>query len=222
LRGDVFLGRVRWQVNLPGTRVALPPPGCAAAETHWVRRGWLLAPEPALTGGDLEQWLTGRETGAGGSPASLVFWAGTLEPVTVVHLPQQLWLLVCSAGLLILGLGLLAAPLSRLAFGVVAGLLGLGLVVAGLSWPAAFPVVLYGCEPGLVVLLLLLGVQWLLHRRYRRRVVFMPGFTRVKTGSSLVRGGSSGQRPRETSTVDAPVSAGSGSKPSGLAKDSAS
>jgi hypothetical protein len=48
-------------------------------------------------------------------------------------------------------------------------------------------------------------LQWFFQRRYRRQVVFMPGFTRLATGSSLVKHGSS-HRPRaEPSTVDAPV-----------------
>jgi hypothetical protein len=55
-----------------------------------------------------------------------------------------------------------------------------------------------------------LAVQWLMHQRYRRRVVFLPGFTRLK-GSTLIRGGG---RPRgEPSTVDAAPPAPSSQKP---------
>jgi hypothetical protein len=211
LHGDVFLGRVRWQVLLPSQQVALPPRGHAAGSPHWVWRGWLLAPEPAVTDADLEEWLLGQGSGVRGQESGkgqaggLVFWSGRAEPVTVAHLPLRLWLVLCSAGLLVIVLGLMLAPLSRPAFWVVTGALALGLVAAGLTWPAVLPVVLYGCEPAAVVLVALLAVQWLLQRRYRRRVVFMPGFTRVKTGSSLVRAGGAAQRPREVSTVDAPA-----------------
>jgi len=48
----------------------------------------------------------------------------------------------------------------------------------------------------------------MLHERYRRQVVFMPGFTRVKSGSSLIRPGIS-NRKREVSTVDDPAQRGS-------------
>jgi hypothetical protein len=215
LRGDdVFVGRVRWQVTLPASQVALPPGGHVVSEQRWARRGWLLAPEPAVTGRELEQWLTGADGGDEAAPASLVFWAAGLAPVTVTHLPQQGWLLACSGLLLVAGLALVAVPWSRFALGVLVAGMALGAVAAGLAWPAVFPAVAYGCQPGAVVLVLLLGVQWLLHRRYRRQVVFMPGFTRAKPASVLTRGSSASQhRPREVSTVDAPPgAAGSVSK----------
>jgi hypothetical protein len=222
LRGDdVFVGRVRWQVTLPASQVALPPAHHALAEERWARRGWLLGPEPAVSARELEQWLTGNDSSEEAAPASLVFWAASLESVTVIHLPQQAWLLVCSGCLLLVGLALIAVPLSRTAFGLVVGGLCLGLVAAGFCWPAVVPAVVYGCEPGAVVLALLLGVQWLLHRRYRRQVVFMPGFTRAKPSSALARGSSASQhRPREVSTVDAPPAAsGSVSQANGPAKE---
>jgi hypothetical protein len=43
----------------------------------------------------------------------------------------------------------------------------------------------------------------MLHERYRRQVVFMPGFTRLKSKSSLIVN-TPQPRPREPSTVDAP------------------
>ena len=43
----------------------------------------------------------------------------------------------------------------------------------------------------------------MLQQHYRRQVVFLPGFSRLKAGSSLVRDGSHA-RPREPSTIDAP------------------
>ena len=82
-----------------------------------------------------------------------------------------------------------------------------------LFWPSGLGAVIYGCEPGLLVVLLVVAVQWALHQRYRRQVVFMPGFSRRKPGSSLSQprepsraGGSHPpSRPRgEPSTVDAP------------------
>jgi hypothetical protein len=219
LLGDVFVGRVRWQVALPPAWVALPPGGHAGAEQRWAVRDWLLAPEPALTGPELEQWLTGADGGEAAGPTSLVFWGAGLEPVAVAHFPRLVWLFVCSGALLLLAVVLLAAPVSRAVFGVAAGLLGLGAVAAGLTWPAAFPAVAYGCEPGAAVLLLVLAVQWILQRRYRRQVVFMPGFTRGRPGSSLSRG-SSVQRPRELSTVDAPqAAAGAAGSSKGSAKE---
>ena len=81
---------------------------------------------------------------------------------------------------------------------------------AALLWPGVLAAVAYGCEPGVLVLLLVLGIPWMLHQRYRRQVVFMPGFTRARAGSSLIRNGGTGSAPRprgEPSTVDVPGSA---------------
>jgi hypothetical protein len=104
----------------------------------------------------------------------------------------------------LIGLSLNYLPLARTVFWVVMAVLGLAIVVVGVAWPSVLPAFVYGSQPGLLVLALVLGVQWFLHRRYRRQVVFMPGFTRLKAGSSLVRTGSS-HRPRaEPSTIDAP------------------
>ena len=143
-------------------------------------------------------------------PPSLVGWQTAVQPVRLTHAPQQLWLLTCSLVVLVVGLGLYFLPLSRALFWVVLGLVGLGVVGVGIGWPSLLPAFLYGCQPGLAVLGLVLGVQWLLHRRYRRQVVFMPGFTRLKQGSSLVRTrtGSSNRSRGEPSTIDAPQPGG--------------
>jgi hypothetical protein len=58
-------------------------------------------------------------------------------------------------------------------------------------------------------------VLWVWQERYRRQLVFIPGFTRLKVGSSLIRNGKSSKRPREASTIDAPTPVASPS--SGLA-----
>jgi hypothetical protein len=84
----------------------------------------------------------------------------------------------------------------------------LAVAAAALRWPMALANVAYGCEPGAVVLVAFAAVQWLLHERYRRQVVFLPSFSRGRAGSSLLRAGA--QRPHgEPSTVDAPPRAGS-------------
>jgi hypothetical protein len=66
-----------------------------------------------------------------------------------------------------------------------------------------------------VVLLLVFVIQWMRFQDYRRRVIFMPGFSRVKAGSSLIRNGgvsSPPARPRgEPSTVDVPPAPSTGS-----------
>src|SRR5262249_19609845 len=123
--------------------------------------------------------------------------------------------LACSLGLLAVGLGLswLTWPADGRPFAAgwlwpALALLGVGVVAAALVWPTALAWVAYGCQPGAAVLLLVAGVQWLLHGRSRRQVVFLPSSSRPRPGSSLLRPGEA-PAPREPSTVDAPRSAGS-------------
>ncbi len=201
----VLLGRMRWQVELPAQWMPLCPQSGYVVDQRCDWSRWLLAPRPGLTNENLEQWFAGA---ANSSPAeesepSLVCWQTTPGSIEFFQVPQRLWLLVCSSIFLTLGLGLLLARLPRAVFWSM--VVGVGLVAVLLSgrWPGVVPAIVYGCEPGALVLLLVVGIQWVLQRRYRRQVVFMPGFSRLKPGSSLVRAGSS-NRPRDPSTVDEP------------------
>lgn len=201
--GDVLPGAVRWQVELPADHVALVAGGGAILDYRWTLQGWLLAPAANVTNADLEAWLTGR---AGGepTPVGMTYWRSGLGTQRIVHLPRPWWLLVCSGFVLALGLAMYLIPLGRTLLWLLAAAICVGVVASALLWPAVLPPVLYGCEPGLAVLAVLLGLQWLLQERYRRQVVVMPGFARLQTGSSLTRGGQTA-RPREPSTVDAPA-----------------
>jgi hypothetical protein len=176
--------------------------GSADPEESWGLLGWLPGPVPSASEDKLERWLN---DGAGDDSRipSLVCTSDAVAPLRLLRLPRQLWLLACSGVVLLFGLGLVFAPPSHSVFWLSAGLLLAAVLGLAFLWPAALPMVLYGCQPGVVVLAFLVGVQWLLHRRYRRQVVFLPGFKRLKSGSSLLRG-SSHKRNREPSTVDAP------------------
>jgi hypothetical protein len=195
LQGDVFLNRVRWQVNVPSGWVNLYQGGGYTSEQRWDWQGGLLTPHSAVTGADLEHWLTApaesvaMTQGPDLADPSLVCWRTALEPVYLAHLPQQAWLLICSLVFLGLGLGISFAPLPRGLLWTTVAFLAVAAMLGAIWWPSVLPTVIYGCEPAAVVLILVLLFQWLLHRRYRHQVVFLPGFTRVKTGSSLVRGG---------------------------------
>jgi hypothetical protein len=152
----------------------------------------------------LEQWLGSAQPPARAdeSEPSLVCWQSALAPFALVHVPQQLWLLVCSLTVLALGLGLFLAPLSRYLVWTSVVVLGTTVAAIGIYSPAALPSIAYGCEPGTVVLVLAIAAQGMLYQRSRRQVLFMPGFTRLKTGSSLIR--SNNDRPRDPSTIDEP------------------
>jgi hypothetical protein len=146
-----------------------------------------------------------------------VYWQDQAAPIIITHAPQQGWLLVCSLGLLLVGLGLLLSARVQTHkggriiawLGPLIAMLTLAIAIAALFWPTAMSAIVYGCEPGAVVLLAVLALQWLMHQRYRRQVVFLPSFSRSPSGSSLIRKTRS-NRPHssEPSTVDAPPPVG--------------
>jgi hypothetical protein len=218
VRGEAGCNPVRWQVALPSTWVPLDTDASFRAEQRWGWRGWLLGLRPAPSNGDGDGWSLSPEakdmppTAEGdvaGAP-TVVGWQTTPGPLRLTHAPQQGWLLVCSLALLAVGLAVSLLKRARGLGWVLALTIGLAAAGAGLFWPNFLASAVYGCEPGFVVLLLVLGMQWLLHQRYRRQVVFLPGFKRTKGGSAVLRSGSS-NRPRvgEPSTVDAPPPVGS-------------
>jgi hypothetical protein len=222
LRGAPPAVPALWQVTVPPTRVLIAPESTAGLERTWTRRGWLLAAGLGRSNADLEREFEDSlpaelrrdrarlDTDVPGWPA-LVCWQDTVEPLTVTHAPQQAWLLVCSLGLLILGLALYWSARSptdgsQLApwLWPILAVLNLAAAVATLFWPTTLWAIVYGCEPGMVVLAAVVGLQWLMHQRYRRQIVFLPSFSRSQGGSSLLRK-TNAQRPRgEPSTVDAP------------------
>jgi hypothetical protein len=205
LRGAILLGRARWQVDLPGGWLPLSTRGAATVEQTWGWWGWLLAPRPAWNNAELAQWLgqPERPEAVEDTEPGLVCWQSALGPLILVQVPQRGWLLACSLTILTLGLGLFLAPLSRYLFWTGVVILSTVVTASGVYSPAALPAIAYGCEPGALVLLVAIAAQWTLHRRYRRQVAFMPGFTRVKNGSSLIRRGNS-NRPHDPSTIDEP------------------
>ncbi len=213
LRDNAFPGRIRWEVALPNDWVAAVVGGQSSAEQRWGWRHGLPVPYAAATELDLERWFA-----AGSDPnlwnaeveaelatrrADLLCWQAALEPLPVFHATRQTWLLVCSLTVLTLGLVLQFARLPRFVVGSIVALVAATIVVAAVVAPGALDLIASGCLPGVLVLLLVAGIQWGLRRRYRRQVVFMPGFSRLAPGSSIVRGNSS-QRRREPSTVDVP------------------
>jgi hypothetical protein len=202
---------VRWQVALPPSWVPLSQ-DAVGEEYAWGRRGWLFALRPTVGTVDFERWFAGADAplpeAARYPDPAVSAWRSNLEPLRLSHAPEQAWLLVCSLTLLIVGLALAFVSLPRAVFWGSLAVIGVAALVAGLFWPGVLAAVLYGCEMGALVMLPVLLVQWLVQQRYRRQVVFLPGFTRLKAGSSLVRGSSN--RPREPTTVDASPPADAG------------
>jgi hypothetical protein len=202
----------------------IAPESAAGLERTWTRRGWLLAARIHRSAADLEREFEqslpealrsqgkNNQDEAAQVPA-LVCWQDSVEPLTLTHAPQQAWLLVCSLGVLVLGLGLYwtarprASDDGRMSAWLwpILALATLAAVVGVLLWPTTFWAIVYGCEPGALVLICVLALQWLMHQRYRRQIVFLPSFSRGRAGSSLLRKSSAHRQPNgEPSTVDAP------------------
>ncbi len=218
----------RWLVSVPGNRVLLSPESEAGAERSWTRHGWLLAARLQQSSADVEREFDGalpehlrrelesRPASSGDDQApALMFWQDQTAPIVLTQAPQQAWLLACSLGLLLLGLGVYAAARPRENghwaswFWPLLAVLALVVSVAALFWPAAFWAIVYGCEPGALVLLGVVAMQWMMHQRYRRQIVFLPSFSRGRAGSSLVRKPPVPRVPSgEPSTVDAPPPVG--------------
>ncbi len=206
LAGPAVVESTRWRVELPAGRLPLYHSSTHVAEQPWQWVIWLRAPQPVASAEELERWLVGTDAellAADARPAYGFVQYGDLTPLSIVALPQPVWVLICSLLCLAVGVGLYCYPprWPWLWLGViVAGLLLLGVLV-----PSLLVAVLFGSQLGLAVLALLLGLLWIRQQRWRRQVVLLPTFTRGKAGSSLLRT-SALRSPREPSTVDAPRS----------------
>jgi hypothetical protein len=211
-RAAVLLGRVRWEVLLPPGWVGLYREDGAFSERQWVWQAGLLQPRPAVTGAELQRWFRGDGTAPGalaegeapaeGLAPGALCWRHGFEPLSLVVVPRIGWLLACSLLVLAVGLALNLAPLPRgLRWAIAAGLV-LGAASAGVWWPALLATGAYGAEPGILVLGLVLVAQWAVKRRHRRRITFLPSFTRVDSGSSIVPAANGQRAHGEPSTVD--------------------
>jgi hypothetical protein len=201
-QGEALTGAVRWRVEVPADHVGLLVGSGVSLDYRWMFHGWLLTPQTSVTDADLESWLTGREGGET-TPVDIAFSRAGLAQQRIVLLPRQWWLLACSGLVLALGLTFYLVTLRRPVRWILLVLALAGAAAAAWQWPAAAPLVVYGCQPGLLVLLTLLSVQWVWQERYRRQVVVMPGFARRQSGSTLSHPRQPA-KPREPSTVDSP------------------
>jgi hypothetical protein len=212
LRGSVMLGRARWLVSLPAEWLTFCPGSRVSVEQRWGWRSALPVLRPAAAPLDVERWFNASadETSdpAAGS-IGLVCSQASPEAFVVWHVRERTWLLLCSLVFLALGLVLYFAALPRGLLWAAGLVLGGAVLVTALLWPDFLPLLVFGL-PGVVVLLVVISLQWLIQWRYRRQVVFMPGFSRLAPGSSVLRAntGSSNRRRADPSTVDVPPASG--------------
>jgi hypothetical protein len=196
---------VRWRVELAPGLLPLEQDSAATLEQPWTFRGWLRPPQPTADAHSLVRWLApaAPEQGAAADrPAYLFFQVGAPSELKLLLVPQRQWLVLCSVAALAAGLG--AASAARTWSRVIVVALGLGLGALALWWPGLMPAILFGIQPGIVVLTILLGVLWLRRRRWRRQVVMLPGFSRTRSHSSLVRAQGVATTPREINPRESP------------------
>jgi hypothetical protein len=204
---------MRWQITTPNSWVVLSPESSLGTPTRWTRRGPFLALEPALSSGDLERWFGAGEAAGEELPPSLILWHDGQEPLELLHVQSRFWLVGCS--LLVALTGFMSWRWLLLTKGEsesenqpkkkeslrpwLIGLVAAGGVLAILLFrPGLVAQFAYGCQPGVLVLIVLVVFRWLWERQ-RRQIVFLPGFSRPsRGGSSLARHGSS-NKPAEPS-----------------------
>jgi hypothetical protein len=212
----VVIREMRWQLTTAKPMIAASLERNAQAFVQWSWQSWLPTPESSATSADWVSWLTAKDATQPPDAVTFSFAHFTMQPETVYHLSREGWLLGCSGILLIVTLGGFFSPLPRSVFWLLLLALALAVLTLGIFWPELAPIA-FGSQPGVVLFLVFVGVHWLLQERYRRQLVFLPGFSRTKPGSTLVRTNAA-KRPREASTVDAPGSEapaeGAASKPS--------
>jgi hypothetical protein len=204
-RGNVFLPRVGWHVYLKPEWTALVGGDNSVLDYHWAFHNGLMKPEPPAIN-EFEDWKGALAHQNG--PPTVVFWRPSLGPVRVAHAPWQVWILLCSGLVLLVGLMINFTSLSRFVFWLLLGAVVVVILAARFVWPTLLPMLLYGCQLGVLMLAVVLGIQWFVRERYRRQLVFLPGFSRSKAGSSMIRG--SAVRSAVPSTVDAPPPSGVG------------
>jgi hypothetical protein len=209
LGSDLVAGRIHWLVHLPPDWIAIAQEGCFSVDPEWTWGGGLFVPQDNV--GGIERWPGDLDAGqapwshalaAESAIDTLAAWSPALQPIRLLHLTRPIWLLSCSLILVVAGLLLISFPLPRYVFWPILGVIGLFGLATEVWQPRLVAAVIYGSEPGILVLGLLVAVQWILRRRYQRQVVFLPSFTRLNTGSSHNQRHSSLHKRREPSTVD--------------------
>jgi hypothetical protein len=194
----VFLGPVRWQIGLASGDQLVAIGDDVRFDWRWDWQRGLLTPRPAWSATDAS-----RASPVESMDSALFGWQPAAEPLTFFLVPRTLALLGGSLAVIVLGLiAVRVGPVGRTVGAVV---LAIALVWLAVARPQAFSISLYAVEPGAAVLAVLLLARWAAQRQYRRRVLFLPAFTRPSpSGSGVVRKPPGSRVRREPTTIDAP------------------
>ncbi len=210
LPGAVLRSPARWQVVLPPGNVPLYLGRDLQPDVRWGWRHRLFAPAAASSTDDLEQWITeGTEPDADDDPPAatagptgdaLTARQPAPGPVRLVRVARGWFVAACSLAAFVVGYA--ASRLRSGLLGPALGAVGVAAAVLAAGWPQPTAQAAGAAEPGLlglaVALLGAAAVRWY----YRRRVAYLPGFTR---GPAVSVGSGSGQvapppEPRSSQT----------------------
>jgi hypothetical protein len=202
----IVIREMRWQLITAKPMIAASLGRDVQADVQWSWQNWLPMPESSVTSADREPWPVSKDSTGSASLVTYSFTHVGMRPETIYHLPREGWLMGCSGIFLILTLGGFFSPVPRAAFWWFLLSFPLAGLLLYLVCPSAVPPILFGVQPGVFLFVVFMGTHWLLQERYRRQLVFLPGFSRAKPGSTMTRNHSVKQ-PREASTIDTPGAA---------------
>jgi len=202
------VGPTRWQIARAGGELLFARDAFEVGERWQWQRGLFVA-APAWGPEELARWFGNAERSSADAAVGDGITVGRQTgpgAVRFVAVPRALaWLVV---SLVVIAIGLAAVrwggPLTGtvVAAGFVAAVAG-----AALVWPRLATHLLAASQPGCAAFVVVLAVRWALHQRYRRRVLFLPGFTRAQPNGSSAQRAAIGVRSRiEPSTIDIPAS----------------
>jgi hypothetical protein len=206
---SVLAGPTRWQVATAGDDLLLGR-GDTTPAWQWEWQRGLLAPRPAWSTTDLRTWFRSDAGPANDSnydslEATIAAGQPGVGPIQLFVVSKPLALLLGSLAALAMGWAGIRLDSAWRVAGVA--VLAAGFAALAILRPQWLAVFLYAAQPGMAVLVVLAFAWWAAQRRYRRRVLFLPAFTRTPpTPSSHARNGATGSRPRrEPTTIDAPA-----------------
>jgi hypothetical protein len=176
----------RWQIGFGGKGVPISLDRDPKYLQHWRWEYGTYRPQAAWTTATLSRWLVGdvrlSDSETSGSDSELVAAAHPSQPLRFLLVPRAFLWLVCS--LFVLVVGAATAILGGKGRAILWCLMLLGTAGLVLLYPQALGVVFTFAQPGFLILLLILVVWAVTHRRSQRESVFLPRGVRPGVASN--------------------------------------
>jgi hypothetical protein len=201
------VGPTRWQIARAGSDVLFALDGFDVGERWQWQRGLFVA-GPSWGTEPLARWFGVAERSSADAVGDDAVVGRQTAPgmVRFLAIPRAMASLVTSLFVIAMGLAAVRWGGPRTGTIVAAGFVAT-VAAAAVVWPRLATHLFAASQPGVAVFVAVLAVRWALHQRYRRRVLFLPGFTRAQpNGSSGHRAPISVRSRIEPSTIDIPAS----------------